>query len=64
MLSVRPDNCAEVLARFAARGIAAARVGNVESGSRLWLKEGSDQALLWDHAEQPFIGTSVGTSAA
>ena len=64
VLSVRPENCADVLARFAARGIAAARVGSVESGSHLWLQEGSDQALLWDHAEQPFIGTSIGTGTA
>jgi AIR synthase-related protein len=63
VLSVRPENSTEVLARFAARGIAAACVGNVESGSRLWLRDGSDKALLWDHAEQPFIGAaSVATS--
>ncbi len=58
VLSVAPAHSTEVLARFAARGIAAARVGSVESGSRLWLRDGSDKVLLWDHAEQPFIGAA------
>lgn len=55
VLSVRPEHEAAVLARFSARGIAAARVGRVETGSRLWLREGADQALLWDHGEERFI---------
>jgi AIR synthase-related protein len=56
VLSVRPAHRAEVLARFAARDIATAIVGVVEAGSSLWLQEGADQALLWDHAELAFIG--------
>jgi uncharacterized protein len=56
VLSVRPEHTAEVLARFSARGIAAAAVGVVDSGSQLWLHSGHERALLWDHAVQPFIG--------
>jgi uncharacterized protein len=56
VLSVRPENTAEVLARFAARGIAAAAVGHIDSGTQLWLHRGSERALVWDHAVQPFIG--------
>jgi AIR synthase-related protein len=56
VLSVRPENEAAVLARFAARGIAAAKVGTVETGSQLRLRQGGEPALLWDHAEERFIG--------
>lgn len=56
VLSVPPRNVSDVLARFSARGIAAAAVGTVEGGSQLWLRSGEAQALLWDHARDPFIG--------
>jgi uncharacterized protein len=56
VLSVRPEHSVEVLARFAARGIAAAAVGHVDGGTQLWLQRGEERALLWDHAVQPFIG--------
>lgn len=56
VLSVRPEQADEVLARFAARGIAAAQVGQVEAGSELWLRDGEQRALLWDHGQQPFVG--------
>lgn len=58
VLSARPQHEAAVLARFAARGIAAARVGTVESGSALMLQQGREQALLWDHEHDSFIGKS------
>jgi uncharacterized protein len=56
VLSVRPEQAGAVLARFAARGIAAAAVGEIDSGTQLWLHRGSERALVWDHAVQPFIG--------
>jgi selenophosphate synthetase-related protein len=56
VLSVRPEKEDEVLARIAARGIAAARVGSVQAGSELWLCDGEVRALLWDHCQQPFVG--------
>jgi selenophosphate synthetase-related protein len=56
VLSVRPGHVVEVLSRFAARGIAAAQVGRVEAGSELWLHDGAERVLLWDHGRQPFVG--------
>lgn len=55
VLSVRSELVAELLARFEARGIACAEVGEVVAGSELQLQRGDEQALLWDHAHQPFI---------
>lgn len=55
VLSVRPQHQAAVLARFAARGIAAARIGTVEAGSQLRLQRAGEKALLWDHATEAFI---------
>jgi AIR synthase-related protein len=57
VLSVAPQAAGHVLARFASRGIAAAEVGRVDSGSRLTLRHRGATALLWDHAIEPFIGT-------
>jgi uncharacterized protein len=56
VLSVRPGHEAAVLARFASRGLAAARVGRVEAGSALWLEQQGERLLLWDHRAAPFIG--------
>jgi AIR synthase-related protein len=56
VLSVRPEHSDGVLARFAARGLAAARIGAVREGSELWLQDGAQRALLWDHRAEPFIG--------
>ena len=56
VLSVRPDKLPAVLERFAARGIAAASVGEVTSTRQLWLRDGHDIALLWDLASDSFIG--------
>ena len=55
VLAVRPEHQAAVLARFAARGIAAAVAGSVNAGSQLVLQAGRDSALLWDHAVEHFI---------
>lgn len=56
VLSVRPQHVAAVQARFDGRGIAAAVIGLVTSGSVLWLRQGDDRAQLWDHRAQPFVG--------
>jgi AIR synthase-related protein len=55
VLSVRPQKVGEVLARFEARGIACAEVGEVVPGSELELQQGNERALLWDHARHAFI---------
>ncbi|WP_237477026.1 sll0787 family AIR synthase-like protein [Lichenibacterium dinghuense] len=56
LLSVAPRDTAAVLARFAARGIAAARIGGVEAGHRLRITDGRHAATVWDFAEEPLIG--------
>ena len=55
VLSVAPANTAAVLERFAARGLAAAVVGEVHEGATVTLRAGAQEALLWDFASRPFI---------
>jgi AIR synthase-related protein len=59
VLSVHPDHVRAVLDRFQARDIAAAVVGQVHVGTGLWLQQGDERALLWDHAAQPFVGAGA-----
>jgi hypothetical protein len=56
LLSVKPWNVAETVARFAARGIAAASIGSVSQGSRVTVSDGLASGTIWDFAEQPLIG--------
>ncbi|MBX3603650.1 MAG: sll0787 family AIR synthase-like protein [Piscinibacter sp.] len=56
VLALRPARVDAVLERFAARGIAAAPVGEVHAARRLVLRRGDEQALLWDLDGQPFVG--------
>ena len=56
LLSVAPGDTPAVLARFAARGIAAERIGIVEAGHRLRIADGPHDATVWDFAEAPLIG--------
>ena len=55
VLSVRPEFADEVIARFHARGIACADVGEVSAAPQVWLRQGQETSLLWDVAAQPFI---------
>jgi AIR synthase-related protein len=64
VLSVAPDNCDAVLARFTARGLAAARVGRVDDSRRLALVSGGERAWLWDFGQQPLTGYGVGGARA
>jgi AIR synthase-related protein len=56
LLSVPPDRCDAVLATFAGRGIAAARVGRVDGSRRLTLAAAGETALVWDLGAQPLTG--------
>ncbi|RYC33263.1 sll0787 family AIR synthase-like protein [Lichenibacterium minor] len=56
LLSVAPGDTAAVLARFAARGIAAARVGGVDAGHALRIADRRHVATVWDFSESPLIG--------
>ena len=55
VLSVPPVHAATVLARFAARDIACAVVGEVDASRRVQLRAGGEDALLWDLGAAPFI---------
>ncbi|GAP36270.1 sll0787 family AIR synthase-like protein [Piscinibacter sakaiensis] len=58
VLAVAPAQVAAVRARFAARGIACAAVGEVTAARRVWLHDeaaGATPALLWDLATEAFI---------
>jgi AIR synthase-related protein len=55
VLSVRPENVDAVLARFHARGLAGAAIGQVLPEPLVGLCHHGSDALLWNLAEQPFI---------
>ena len=60
VLSVAPADADTVCARFAARGIASAVVGEVDATRRVVLRHGGADAELWDLAREPFILPEVG----
>jgi len=55
VLSVPPSQVAPVLGRFAARDIACAVVGEVDSTRQVRLQAGGNEALLWDFGRDAFI---------
>jgi len=54
----------EVVQRFARRGIAAARIGSVTSGSCLSVSDGGASETIWDFAQKPLIGAGPRTRHA
>ena len=60
LLATAPRDTPAVLARFAARGIAAARIGGIEAGTRLRVAEGRAEAVVWDFAAEPLTGCAAG----
>jgi uncharacterized protein len=56
LLSVPPANVAAVLARFTARGIAAADIGQVTPDRRVAIGDGIVSETIWDFACEPLIG--------
>lgn len=55
VLSVRPENVGEVLARFASRDLACAVVGQVHADPQVCLQYQGETAQLWDLSATPFI---------
>ncbi|MEK1853089.1 MAG: sll0787 family AIR synthase-like protein [Phyllobacterium sp.] len=55
LLPVAPDNAEAVIRRFAARDIAAARIGIVHAGSEVTITDGTTRALIRDHAQTPLM---------
>ena len=63
LLSVRPDRVDETLARFGARGIAAAAIGDVTAGSTVGITDDRHHEIIWDFAQQPLLGCGAGSPA-
>ena len=56
VLSARPADAGAILDAFRARDIACARVGAVDASRRLALREGGEEALVWDLGLEPLTG--------
>ena len=56
LLAVAADNLSQVLARFAARAIAAADIGSFTADRRVVIESGALSETIWDFAREPLIG--------
>jgi uncharacterized protein len=56
LLAVEPGKLSTVLARFGARGIAAADVGQITSDQRVTIDDGITSETVWDFAREPLMG--------
>ncbi len=56
ILSVASRHVGAVLARFRARGIAAAEIGSVSAGHTVAIRNGGQCETIWDFAREPLIG--------
>jgi len=56
LLSVAPDDAAEVVGRFAARGLSASVIGAVTGEPRVSISDGATVETIWDFARGPLIG--------
>jgi AIR synthase-related protein len=56
VLAVAPANVSAVLARFGARGIAAADIGYMTSDRRVVITDDVTTEAIWDFAREPLIG--------
>jgi uncharacterized protein len=55
LLSVAPEDAADVVTRFTARGISAAVIGAVVAGVEAALVDGGSRAVVRNHAETPLL---------
>lgn len=64
LLSVKPSDVDAVVARFAARSIAAADIGEITRGPLVEVVSGAARETIWDFSSRPLIGCGpVGVSA-
>lgn len=64
LLSVKPRDVDAVVARFAARSIAAADVGEITRGPLVEVVSGAARETIWDFSSRPLIGCGpMGVSA-
>lgn len=59
LLAVKPGDVDAVIARFAARDLAAAPIGRVEQGSAVSLCQGEERALFWDWRAEPYLRPTI-----
>lgn len=56
LLSVAPADVPAVVGRFSARGVAAAAIGQIESGDQVTVSLGGERAVIWDFGKRPLLG--------
>ncbi|MET3892968.1 AIR synthase-related protein [Bosea sp. OAE506] len=64
LLAVAPADVAAVTGRFAARGIAAADIGTVTTGSEIAITDGTSHETIWNVAARPLLRCAPGEVAA
>ncbi|MFD1701957.1 sll0787 family AIR synthase-like protein [Methylopila henanensis] len=64
LLAASAENVGAVVARFAARGIAAADVGSVTAGGLVEIADGDERATVWDLTQSPLLGCAPAQAAA
>jgi selenophosphate synthetase-related protein len=62
LLSAKPEHVNEILSRFQRRGIAAAAIGEVSTGTSVDICDAPARATVWDFSAQPLIGCAQGQS--
>lgn len=63
LLAVAPAQVDAVIARFAARGIACAAIGEADDTRRVRLRDGVTEVPLWDFGANPLIGCAPASAA-
>ncbi|WP_341987996.1 sll0787 family AIR synthase-like protein [Azorhizobium sp. AG788] len=64
LLAADPQDVPALVARFAARGIAAADIGAVTADRRVTLSDGSGSETIWDFTQRPLLGCAPTGAAA
>ncbi len=64
LLAVAPADVAAVTGRFAARGIAAADIGTVTTGSEIAITDGTARETIWNVAARPLLRCAPAEVAA
>lgn len=64
LLTATPGDAPAILARFRARGIAAATIGGVEAHRQVLLDDGQTTETIWDFAVEPLMACAPARGAA
>jgi AIR synthase-related protein len=55
IISVSPEKADDVIRRFTARNISAAVIGGIVAGSAITITDGTERAVIRDHAQTPLL---------